>query len=41
MGGCVPVAYYDLFRVVDVKIVEHWDLIALIPKNLPHAHGFI
>ncbi|GLP65045.1 polyketide cyclase [Streptomyces sp. TUS-ST3] len=35
----VPVAYYDLFRVVDGKIVEHWDVIAPVPAELPHANG--
>ena len=35
----MPVAYCDLFRVVDAKIVEHWDVIAPIPKNLPHTNG--
>ena len=32
----VPVAYWDLFRVEDGKIVEHWDVIAPIPANLPN-----
>ncbi|MFD9037589.1 hypothetical protein ACFU6M_09755 [Streptomyces bottropensis] len=35
----VPVAYYDLFRVADGKIVEHWDVIAPIADELPHANG--
>ncbi|MEU0565986.1 nuclear transport factor 2 family protein [Nonomuraea sp. NPDC005983] len=35
----VPVAYYDLFRVADGKIVEHWDVIAPIPADLPHGNG--
>jgi predicted SnoaL-like aldol condensation-catalyzing enzyme len=35
----VPVAYYDLFRVADGKIVEHWDVISPIPAELPHANG--
>lgn len=35
----VPVAYWDLFRVKDGKIVEHWDVIAPIPNKLPHANG--
>ncbi|GLY53137.1 nuclear transport factor 2 family protein [Lentzea sp. NBRC 102530] len=34
-----PVAYWDLFRVQDGKIVEHWDVIAPIPAALPHANG--
>ena len=35
----VPVAYYDLFRVQDGKIVEHWDVISPIPAELPHTNG--
>ncbi|WP_427164387.1 nuclear transport factor 2 family protein [Streptomyces sp. C1-1] len=35
----VPVAYYDLFRVQDGKIVEHWDAIAPAPAELPHGNG--
>jgi predicted SnoaL-like aldol condensation-catalyzing enzyme len=35
----VPVAYWDLFRVADGKIVEHWDVIAPIPAELPHDNG--
>lgn len=34
-----PVAYWDLFRVADGKIVEHWDVIAPIPADLPHGNG--
>jgi predicted SnoaL-like aldol condensation-catalyzing enzyme len=35
----VPAAYWDLFRVADGKIVEHWDVIAPIPAELPHSNG--
>jgi predicted SnoaL-like aldol condensation-catalyzing enzyme len=35
----VPVAYWDLFRVADGKIVEHWDVVAPIPAELPHDNG--
>ncbi|MFF0446551.1 nuclear transport factor 2 family protein [Streptomyces sp. NPDC004609] len=35
----VPVAYYDLFRVADGKIVEHWDVIAPMTTELPHDNG--
>ncbi|MFD5827427.1 nuclear transport factor 2 family protein [Lentzea sp. NPDC060358] len=34
-----PVAYWDLFRVDGGRIVEHWDVIAPIPADLPHANG--
>jgi predicted SnoaL-like aldol condensation-catalyzing enzyme len=36
-GG--PVAYYDLFRLDDGKVVEHWDIIAPVPASLPHGNG--
>jgi predicted SnoaL-like aldol condensation-catalyzing enzyme len=36
-GG--PVAYWDLFRVQDGLIVEHWDVIVPIPAELPHDNG--
>ena len=35
----VPVAYWDLFRVADGKIVEHWDVVAPVPAELPHGNG--
>ena len=34
-----PVAYWDLFRVADGKIVEHWDAVPEIPAELPHDNG--
>ncbi|MFE4874916.1 nuclear transport factor 2 family protein [Streptomyces sp. NPDC056682] len=33
------VSYNDLFRVQDGKIVEHWDVIAPVPAELPHGNG--
>lgn len=38
MGG-KPTAFYDLFRVEDGKIVEHWDVIAEIPAEMAHDNG--
>jgi predicted SnoaL-like aldol condensation-catalyzing enzyme len=35
----VPVSYYDLFRLQDGTIVEHWDVIAPVPDTLPHGNG--
>jgi predicted SnoaL-like aldol condensation-catalyzing enzyme len=34
-----PVAYWDLFRISGGKIVEHWDIVAPIPADLPHDNG--
>ena len=36
-GG--PVVYYDLFRVEDGSIVEHWDVIQPVPAEIPHDNG--
>jgi predicted SnoaL-like aldol condensation-catalyzing enzyme len=33
------VAYWDLFRVAGGRIVEHWDVIAPVPAELPHGNG--
>ncbi|MGY0500342.1 nuclear transport factor 2 family protein [Nocardia sp. FBN12] len=33
--GC-PHAFYDLFRIEDAKIAEHWDVMAALPAALPH-----
>jgi len=33
-----PYAYYDLFRIENGKIVEHWDAIQLIPPREEWAH---
>ena len=37
--GATPTAFYDLFRVADGKIVEHWDVTPEIPAGLPHGNG--
>lgn len=34
-----PHAFYDLFRVADGKIVEHWDVIQEIPSEMAHTNG--
>ncbi|MDG4795747.1 nuclear transport factor 2 family protein [Micromonospora sp. WMMD1082] len=38
-SGATPTAYYDLFRVEDGKIVEHWDVVSEIKSDLPHSNG--
>lgn len=38
LGG-KPTAFYDLFRVENGKIVEHWDVIQPIPEKMAHANG--
>ena len=32
-------AYYDLFRVENEKIAEHWDVMQGIPAEMPHGNG--
>ncbi|MBX2845938.1 MAG: nuclear transport factor 2 family protein [Saprospiraceae bacterium] len=32
-------AFYDLFRIENGKIVEHWDAIAAIPAEMAHDNG--
>ena len=34
-----PVVYSDLWRGEDGKIVEHWDVIAPVPAEVPHTNG--
>ncbi|WP_298854625.1 nuclear transport factor 2 family protein [uncultured Ruegeria sp.] len=38
LGGA-PTAFFDLFRVEDGKIVEHWDTISEIPSEMAHDNG--
>jgi len=37
--GPTPTAFYDLFRVDNGKIVEHWDVTPEIATDLPHNNG--
>jgi predicted SnoaL-like aldol condensation-catalyzing enzyme len=37
--GVTPTAFYDLFRVEDGRIVEHWDVTPEIKTDLPHGNG--
>lgn len=34
-----PTAFYDLFRVEEGRIVEHWDVIQEIPAEMVHQNG--
>ncbi len=33
------IAIYDLFRVDNGKIVEHWDVLQEIPSQMAHENG--
>lgn len=37
--GEAPTAFFDLFRVEDGKIVEHWDTVSEIPAQMAHDNG--
>lgn len=37
--GDIPTAFFDLFRIDDGKIVEHWDTISTIPAEMAHDNG--
>ena len=37
--GDAPTAFFDLFRVKEGKIVEHWDIVASIPDQMAHDNG--
>lgn len=37
--GVEPTAFFDLFRVEDGKIVDHWDAIQAIPGEMAHNKG--
>ncbi len=38
-AGKDPTAFYDLWRVEDGLIVEHWDVISEIPAKMAHPNG--
>ncbi|NOD76316.1 MULTISPECIES: nuclear transport factor 2 family protein [unclassified Ruegeria] len=38
MGG-EPWAFFDMWRVEDGKIVEHWDVVSPIPSEMAHDNG--
>jgi len=37
--GSQPNAFYDLWRIEDGMLVEHWDVIQPIPDSMPHDNG--
>ncbi|KAA1179468.1 hypothetical protein FP026_18030 [Rhizobium tropici] len=37
--GETPTAFFDLFRIENGKIVEHWDTISAIPAQMAHNNG--
>lgn len=37
--GETPTAFFDLFRVENGLIVEHWDTVSEIPADMPHDNG--
>ena len=37
--GGKPQVFYDLFRVENGKIVEHWDVVQEIPDEMAHGNG--
>ena len=37
LGG--PVAFWDLWRLKDGKLVEHWDVVQPVPEKLLHSNG--
>ncbi len=37
--GPVPAACYDLWRVADGRILEHWGVVQPVPERMPHDNG--
>ncbi len=38
-SGGMPTCFYDLFRLEDGKIAEHWDTVAVIPEKVQWKNG--
>ena len=38
LGG-KPTAFFDLWRVSNGKLAEHWDVVADIPATMVHKNG--
>lgn len=39
-GEPVPAGCYDLWRVAEDRIVEHWEVVQPVPERMPHGNGF-
>lgn len=37
--GGKPTAFFDLFRIENKKIVEHWDVLQEVPEMMAHGNG--
>lgn len=37
--GSTPTAFFDLFRVENGRIAEHWDVVSEIPAEMAHQNG--
>jgi predicted SnoaL-like aldol condensation-catalyzing enzyme/truncated hemoglobin YjbI len=35
-----PTAFFDLFRIENDKVVEHWDVLQEVPQKQAHENGF-
>ncbi|HEX2299208.1 MAG TPA: hypothetical protein VHH34_11950 [Pseudonocardiaceae bacterium] len=39
-GGPGPAGCYELWRVAEGRIIEHWEVVPAVPGTLPHGNGF-